>query len=305
MSRIDELRKNEKNQINLVKIIESLVPDKKTKYIELLTRIIHEEIDKKMSEYNLVKMIEDYKSDNFSSLEKYFLIFIIERILSKVEIEEFNYFCDKFESNALKGVDLQTLSAEDVVNHIVALQEIDKEKELEKATYKLVDNDEWLVLLPLTYESSKKYGANTKWCTASEDTDENYYNYASEGILVYIINRITNVKHAIFYDLENMDEDTQNSITLWNAEDKPIELFLAPFPDIVLNPIKNYFINTQKPNQELYSDLFPEKEVEVELAPYFRYNEHQSSARGYDEKTKWGDHYYITSDGRELKKLGW
>jgi hypothetical protein len=265
MSRIDELRKNEKNQINLVKIIESLVPDKKTKYVELLARIIHEEIDKKMSKDNFVKKIEDYKSDNFSSLEKYFIIFILDRILNKIEIDEFNYFCDKFESNALKGVDLQTLSAEDVVIHVQTLQEIDKEKDLEKATYKLVDNDEWLVLLPLTYEASKKYGMNTKWCTASEGTDDHFYEYSSNGILVYIINRQTNVKHAIFYDIEDIYEDIQNRITLWNSEDKPIELFLISLPDSVLNPIKNYFINARKTNQELYIELFGEDEQAVEL----------------------------------------
>ena len=33
---------------------------------------------------------------------------------------------------------------------------------------------DWLMLIPLTYQASCKYGANTQWCVASRDTDTHF-----------------------------------------------------------------------------------------------------------------------------------
>ncbi len=39
------------------------------------------------------------------------------------------------------------------------------DKEMEKQIEKLFEDEQWLVLKPLSYLASKKYGASTKWCT--------------------------------------------------------------------------------------------------------------------------------------------
>jgi hypothetical protein len=62
------------------------------------------------------------------------------------------------------------------------------EKNLSKEINVVYEDDEWFLLKPLTLESSVKYGYGTKWCTASKDHSEPFYEYSSRGILIYIIN---------------------------------------------------------------------------------------------------------------------
>jgi hypothetical protein len=52
-----------------------------------------------------------------------------------------------------------------------------EEKDLENQVLKIYDNDEWLLLRPLTFNASKKYGANTKWCTTTEHNNEYFHKY--------------------------------------------------------------------------------------------------------------------------------
>ena len=63
------------------------------------------------------------------------------------------------------------------------------QKLLEKEVQKIVEEDEWLVVRPLTVESSLTYGAGTKWCTASRHNKEYFYRYSRNGVLFYVINK--------------------------------------------------------------------------------------------------------------------
>ena len=78
---------------------------------------------------------------------------------------------------------------EDVMNQISIAELKLIDKELEKLVLKLHEDEEWLIIKPLTYESSKKYGAGTKWCTAADNEDYQFYNYTNRGILIYTINK--------------------------------------------------------------------------------------------------------------------
>lgn len=57
------------------------------------------------------------------------------------------------------------------ITKIDALYE-NKEKKLDKKVY--FENEEILVLTPLTYECAQKYGANTKWCVSSRHSKSMY-----------------------------------------------------------------------------------------------------------------------------------
>ena len=63
------------------------------------------------------------------------------------------------------------------------------DKELSKQTHKLYEDNEWLVIKPMSYQASLKYGASTKWCTVSNDSSEYYFKYSKRGILIYSINK--------------------------------------------------------------------------------------------------------------------
>jgi len=52
---------------------------------------------------------------------------------------------------------------------------------------KLFENDTYLLVAPLTHNASCKYGAGTKWCTTTRDSDEMFDEHIIGGTLVYLI----------------------------------------------------------------------------------------------------------------------
>jgi hypothetical protein len=83
----------------------------------------------------------------------------------------------------------------------------------------IVNNERVLVVEPLTMDASIKYGANTKWCTAATDEDDEgttnqFTNYFHKVSLVYFIDRQTNNKFAIAHgdtsELPAMDGNVNN-----------------------------------------------------------------------------------------------
>ena len=102
-------------------------------------------------------------------------------------------------------------------------------KELEKQVIKLFDNDEWSVVIPLSYEASKIYGANTKWCT----TQERYWNdYYKTYKLIYIQNKRTNEKYAVSRHWED-----NKKVQAWMSNDDESSPMLLPLPIEVMSVI--------------------------------------------------------------------
>ena len=70
-------------------------------------------------------------------------------------------------------------------------------KELRNQVVVDYDSDEWLLIRPITFESSIKYGAGTKWYTTSESNPDHFFRYSKRGCLIYIINKISNNSQEI------------------------------------------------------------------------------------------------------------
>jgi len=70
----------------------------------------------------------------------------------------------------------------------------DEEGIKEEDREKWYEDDEWLVVVPLTYKASCKYGANTKWCTTDSKTDAYFKNYSSEAPLIIVTNKQRKLK---------------------------------------------------------------------------------------------------------------
>lgn len=62
------------------------------------------------------------------------------------------------------------------------------EKEFVRETHVdvLVENDDYILVRPKTHRGSLKYGANTRWCTASKNQQGTFSNYTRLGVLVYL-----------------------------------------------------------------------------------------------------------------------
>lgn len=102
---------------------------------------------------------------------------------------------------------------------------------------KLYEDDNFLLVVPLTHTASCKYGANTKWCTSSSD-DTMFNKHNNMGSLAYII-----VKNK---DLQEKLDSSKFGMYM----NKPGENYLGgryPGPDgIIFYDEKNDILNSNK-----------------------------------------------------------
>jgi len=75
---------------------------------------------------------------------------------------------------------------------------------------KLYEDDNFLLVIPLTFEASCKYGAGTKWCTTSKDKDDMFEKHFKMGSLGYLIvknknlqDKLQSTKYGLFANRPN------------------------------------------------------------------------------------------------------
>lgn len=201
MSRLDKLKEQHPElNISVIDLIGMIDPTDTYKYSEFLIKILknwYRDVDIR---YGIgIDMFGEQNVEILNEFEKHSK----SKRIEKNDISQHDTF-----------ITLQT--------EVNKAKEILRLKELEKQTKKLFDNDEWLVLIPLSYEASKLYGMETKWCT----TQERYWNdYIRKYKLIYVINKITNKKYAI-----SRDKTEDKDLKAWLSDDSETSPLLLPIP---------------------------------------------------------------------------
>jgi len=170
-------------------------------------------------------------------------------------------------------------------------KEKDKQKDAKKNSDKIYEDRNWLVVRPKTWQSSCVYGAGTKWCTTSKESDSHFKRETDRNFLIYVINKNKNsndneykvawqipylkdvrkyinggdVKkvidklHTVNYsDLPNEGWDFNlTNIKLWNAEDTDIANrygtgYMESVPTQVKGAILTYMDTKMK---EMYQNM--------------------------------------------------
>jgi hypothetical protein len=209
MSRLDKLKEQHPElNISVMDIIVKLDPTKTYKYTEFLVKKFKEFYDE-YDDWTIGLGIEMMGSENMESLNEFEIHAKANRITNP-DISQYKDF-----NQIHKAVE----EAEEKV----------RLKELEKQVIKLYDDDEWSVVIPLSYEASKIYGANTKWCT----TQERYWNdYYKTYKLIYIQNKKTNEKYAVSRHWED-----NKKVQAWMSNDDESSPMLLPLPIEVMSVI--------------------------------------------------------------------
>jgi len=206
MSRIETLKKqNPLLDVSIIDIIASLDPTTTYKYTPFMVNILKGELSNSPDIKR--KLGETLFSDEAISL-----------------IERFEKHCS---AQRIKQNDITKYkSFTEIQKAVKEGDEILKQKESEKQIIKLYDKDGYLVLIPLTFEASKIYGANTKWCITQETYWKNYqWNYR----IIYIIDKNKNKKWAI-----SRKYSDNTDVKGWDSADKEISPMIMDLPDDVL-----------------------------------------------------------------------
>jgi hypothetical protein len=194
------------------------------------------EIDDKLSSYQL-----DTKEPLNS---KYVRFRIIENFYNPSDMNTFIQFREFNERGLIQNPDLTKYSTMDDLMNAVSLCEIKQiEKELENEVIKEFEDERWLIVRPLSFQSSLRYGAATKWCTTFKREKDYFFKYFHRGSLVYFLNKETGYKVALYGECSHKLVD----ISFWNQQDNRCDFFEVEIDEYLLPEIKR-IISTNKTN---------------------------------------------------------
>lgn len=100
----------------------------------------------------------------------------------------------------------------------------DKEFKREGNIDVIFEDENTILLRPLTIDGSLKYGFNTRWCTASKTSPGTFITYNREGYLAYLISKNNNKKKnynkiAFYMNTIGNHDPLLNSLTIFNQND--------------------------------------------------------------------------------------
>jgi hypothetical protein len=259
MSKIRELKSNTNNTLNFIDVLELFSPDKKSKYTETLLRLMNrtknynDHVDDMkrdiLSKFDFIKM-EDL--DKFGPLQTMLMYNFVNAFFNEEDLKNFRRFAEYNERGLITQNDLTKYkSLEDIIQQLNIAELKVESKGLENEIVKVFEDDEWLLVRPLTYLASKKYGSNTKWCTTQSDNPEYFLKYTKKGVLIYCINKVTGYKVASFYSLEKNDPE----FSFWNQKDAKIDSLDSELTDELRKIIQTVSKGSDaKTNRFLLSD---------------------------------------------------
>jgi len=234
MSRTKQLKELPENNINLYNLFSFFSPEKKSKYTELLLRLMKNtpNLNDVCGEvkYPLKKEFNFVDSDfeNIHTMEILFFYKILESLFEFSDLRSYQKFCQFNEKGLIKQNDLSKYkSLQEILNQVSVTELIAETKILEKQIKIVYEDETWILIRPLTFVSSKKYGSNTKWCTTTENNPEYFYKYTKKGILIYCINKKTGYKVASFCSLDVNDPE----FSFWDQKDNKIDSLITELTD--------------------------------------------------------------------------
>ena len=258
MSRIDELKKQYPElNVSLFDIFKKLDTSKTYKYLPLFCKIFgtHFNLKKQYPDSHLNRKLEFESSlinkgistNDLSDNELFFYNHLSEFFPSETfsTIKEFMYYMDK---NQIDKTDITSYSSLDELRGAITLAAIkDWKKELEGQIVKEHEDDTWLCVRPLTFSSSTKYGAATRWCTTYQSEKSYFEKYWRNGNLCYFINKKTGYKFAGFREFSSKE------LSFWSASDNRVD-YLDLEVDEYMFPIIRKIFSSELTNKNLSSD---------------------------------------------------
>jgi hypothetical protein len=166
-------------------------------------------------------------------------------------------FYEHLENNRIEKNDISQYKSFDEIREQVKIASFKQaQKELRGATHVVYEDENYLMIKPLTFLSSTKYGATTKWCTTMENDNHYFYDYSSNGILIYIFNKVNNVKVAAHIRLQEKGR-YDNPIKFYNEQDVETDSYILGLPKNVMEKLMEEY-RTSKTNRDFIKENYPE-----------------------------------------------
>lgn len=254
MSRLQKLKEqNTKFDISFLDVLKFLDCSNKNTYLEFLLKIIKNNYGKEHSrniryEVSEVLGIEIENLKHYEDFEINFLFNVASHFFSFSDLNLLRKFHKLRDEGKIYGVDISKFNSFEDIRDQINIYEIKSfGLDLDKMSIKDFEDQEWLIVRPLTHLASKRYGSNTKWCTTSEHSD-NFDRYSKKGILIYTLNKLSGYKVATFYSLDPNDKE----LSFWDQLDRRIDSMETELPSSIIEIIRSII---KKENQTNYDNL--------------------------------------------------
>lgn len=234
MSRFETLKKQFPHlSISILDILKEIDGTESYKYLQLLCKLFKlpelgsdNEINERLNNLQL-KVSDNHMVNNTKiRLTEYF---------RESDIHTFNKFKEYNERGLVNQKDITKYSNFSDLSAAISLAEIKEYQKInEKKTIREFEDDKWLIVKPLSFESSIKYGSNTRWCTTYKHEKEYFFKYCQNGMLLYVINKETGVKFAMFHDLTTKKPET----SFWDCEDVRQDLIDLDIDDYIISELR-------------------------------------------------------------------
>jgi hypothetical protein len=261
MSRIAELKKQYPElNLSFFDIITRIDKSGTYKYSPLLCKIFSNRWSDRFFDLNydseIISGLENLGISNENlNLRASRILFYLFDFYNKPDIQTINEFMDYMDRGLIEKKDVSEYSNIDDINNslsIAKLKEINKS--LETQIIKEYENDTWIILRPLTFEASCKYGSSTRWCTTYRENPEHFFRYNEDGVLVYFINKKTGYKFAGFKGVNKSRE-----FSFWSASDDRQDFLQLEIDDNIIPVIRKVMMSNET-NRSLMPIELLEKE---------------------------------------------
>jgi hypothetical protein len=177
----------------------------------------------------MVKMFYIHEKEYFAPHEYISYVMRFHELLPYIENKDINYY------TSVNDLHLATVKGKE------KKMEKEEKKAMKSQVNKLIDDDDFLLIEPLSYYSSCAYGGGTKWCTASRETDKNFKEITNDNYLFYLIDKHKKETHPLYKIAITVYKTDDKRIRVWNAPDKelntPINHLL---PEYILDKIRSH-----------------------------------------------------------------
>jgi hypothetical protein len=250
------IQENPSMEINLIRLLSKLDPSKTNKFTPFLLKIFKEKIEKFSKDYEQVGgpfgnryQFANNIMNNVDGVEKLLTLWIIDQTLHAESIEILAEFNEVLEKGLIEQNDISKYKdMSEIINQLSIAKTKDLLNKSRKEISVVYEDDTVMMLKPLSFDASLKYGAGTKWCTAMKNEPEYFYRYSKNGILIYLINKVSGRKFGC-YSEEN------NRVNIYNEVDEPIDSFHMGLPYHTLTKLMGFLDrNLHENNVSLFSE---------------------------------------------------
>lgn len=302
MSRIDELKKQYPHlNITLLDFLRMIDKTKTGKYLPVMCKVLESrnyyEGDADRYRDDLVERLEEYGisvSVEGMSFKEILALYHFSDFFRLESVDIINSFMEYMERNLIDNKDVLTYNSLDDIRNAVSLASMKEyTKELETQIIKEYEDSTWLALRPLTFESSVKYGASTKWCTTYQREKEYFAKYWDKGVLVYFINKKTGYKFGFYKELVGKNGE----VSFWTAEDIRVDFLQLDVDDYFI-PIMKKLVQSDKSNSS-----FCTPELIEAVRKECRYESFLSLVPDDEAVLTQGENMIVYNEGRNFEEV--